>query len=328
MTVTLKQLQILKAVVAAGSIGKATRLAGLSQPSISQQIAKMEEDLGTVLINRSRTQERELTPAGEHWYRMAVDLLDRLNRAEAIHQQLYSDDLPTLRFGTTPSLRGRVMGAAAQVVVSSGHFSRFDYVWGMNSHDIVRMIAMHQIRCGIVSQSSILDMRRSLHVVPLFRDKIIWMVPRHIPPEIIAGSARTGRPPEPPHEALGRFVDVDSFAPWQRGAMQWYRSNLPFSVPYFGAMTHQAATDYAFAGLATCLTPLSLIPNLPGELLERVRLFDLNEYGRDVVFVMTKHLMSLPAFAQFGSELCDSIAGQYHSDAVAGMLEPLPFEIE
>ena len=55
MDITLKQLQIFRAVVIAGSITKASRRVGLSQPSISQQLAKMEERLGTQLINRNRT---------------------------------------------------------------------------------------------------------------------------------------------------------------------------------------------------------------------------------------------------------------------------------
>ena len=47
MDITLKQLQIFRAVVIAGSITKASRRVGLSQPSISQQLAKLEERLGT-----------------------------------------------------------------------------------------------------------------------------------------------------------------------------------------------------------------------------------------------------------------------------------------
>ena len=42
MDITLKQLQIFQAVVVAGSITKASRRVGLSQPSISQQLAKLE----------------------------------------------------------------------------------------------------------------------------------------------------------------------------------------------------------------------------------------------------------------------------------------------
>jgi len=52
---TFRHLEILRAVVVAGSITKASHRIGLSQPSISQQLAKLEETLGVQLINRNRT---------------------------------------------------------------------------------------------------------------------------------------------------------------------------------------------------------------------------------------------------------------------------------
>jgi len=65
MNITFRYLELLNAVVVSGSISKATRLTKLSQPTISQQLAKFEEELGTQLIYRKRGQNVELTPAGE-----------------------------------------------------------------------------------------------------------------------------------------------------------------------------------------------------------------------------------------------------------------------
>ena len=75
MDITLKQMQIFRAVVIAGSITKASRRVGLSQPSISQQLAKLEERLGTQLINRNRTGTVSLTPSGEYWFKFSDDVL-------------------------------------------------------------------------------------------------------------------------------------------------------------------------------------------------------------------------------------------------------------
>lgn len=43
MDITFKQLEIFRWVVVAGSITKASHRIGLSQPSISQQLAKLEK---------------------------------------------------------------------------------------------------------------------------------------------------------------------------------------------------------------------------------------------------------------------------------------------
>lgn len=55
MDITFRQLEIFRWVVVAGSITKASHRIGLSQPSISQQLAKLEEMLNVQLINRNRT---------------------------------------------------------------------------------------------------------------------------------------------------------------------------------------------------------------------------------------------------------------------------------
>ena len=60
---TLHQLRIFWAVAHAKSFTKASKLLGLAQPSLSQQISKLEEDVGALLFNRNRN-EMKLTDAG------------------------------------------------------------------------------------------------------------------------------------------------------------------------------------------------------------------------------------------------------------------------
>ena len=76
MDFTFRQLEIFRAVVVSGSITKASHRIGLSQPSISQQLAKLEDSLGVQLVNRNRTGSVSLTPAGDFWYRAAQDLTE------------------------------------------------------------------------------------------------------------------------------------------------------------------------------------------------------------------------------------------------------------
>ena len=54
MNITFHQLEIFEAVVISGSLTKASRALQLSQPSISQQLYKLEENLGVQLIIRNR----------------------------------------------------------------------------------------------------------------------------------------------------------------------------------------------------------------------------------------------------------------------------------
>src|SRR6185369_11054159 len=103
MDITLKQLQIFQAVVVAGSITKASRRVGLSQPSISQQLGKLEEKLGAQLIQRNRTGIISLTPSGEYWFKLSEEMLRRLDQAVSEHEKRFVNNAVTLRIGVPPT---------------------------------------------------------------------------------------------------------------------------------------------------------------------------------------------------------------------------------
>ncbi|ASP23537.1 HTH-type transcriptional regulator CatM (plasmid) [Antarctobacter heliothermus] len=75
MQITLKQLEIVHAIVIAGSISGSRTVLQLSQPTISQQLAKIEEELGTQLVSRGRAGKLTLTPAADFWNKTAGQLL-------------------------------------------------------------------------------------------------------------------------------------------------------------------------------------------------------------------------------------------------------------
>jgi len=74
------RLKIFFAVVECGSFTSAARKLGVTQPSVSQNIAELEREMGTQFFVRSKT-EISLTPDGElflgyarqikHWYSVA-----------------------------------------------------------------------------------------------------------------------------------------------------------------------------------------------------------------------------------------------------------------
>lgn len=324
MNITFRYLELLNAVVVAGSISKATRLTGLSQPTISQQLAKFEEELGTQLIYRRRGQKVELTPAGEHWFRASCDLLTRRGAYEADHTQNFKTDQIVLRFGATPSLRGRFTEAAAAIAVEIGRFTRVEHVFAISSEEIVEMVDAHRINCAIVSAANVEDHKATLSVRHLFHDRIVWAVPKSVSPDQVADALSGVTHPTGQNGALDRHVDLTSPVPWSHRTQAWYRSNLPGSVPFFRVSTHQVAIDIAAAGLATCHCPTSLLPNLTTQTLDRLRFYDLNAIGRDAVLIMPRHLTSLRPFLEFQNRLCSYVDENINTAATGFQYEDLP----
>lgn len=67
----LKQMEYFQAVVECGNFYRAAEKCYISQSAISQQIKKLESELGVQLLGR-HNHTFSLTPAGEHFYRKSL----------------------------------------------------------------------------------------------------------------------------------------------------------------------------------------------------------------------------------------------------------------
>src|SRR5207248_5923388 len=78
----LERLRVLHAVWTAGSVGGAARTLHVTTSAVSQQVARLEREVGQRLVERQGRGIR-LTEAGELLARNAGDLLTRVEQVEA-----------------------------------------------------------------------------------------------------------------------------------------------------------------------------------------------------------------------------------------------------
>ena len=114
---TLHQLRIFLAVAQSASLTRAGKQLGLAQPSLSQQLARLEDSLGTRLFDRGRNR-MELTDPGRVLLRHALGIIREVNEAEVrigaqivrcdgfARQLVFRDDDAG---GAAPVGRGRVL---------------------------------------------------------------------------------------------------------------------------------------------------------------------------------------------------------------------------
>ena len=99
----LHQLRYFCAVVDAGNFTKAAEQEGITQPSLSQQIRRLEESVGADLFVRQSRSVR-LTHAGTLLYPSAQEILKRAKQATQQVRQLETDIRGTLRVGVIPTV--------------------------------------------------------------------------------------------------------------------------------------------------------------------------------------------------------------------------------
>src|SRR5439155_20830720 len=75
---------------ASGSISKAAKRIGLSQPSVSQQIQSLESEIGVKLFGRKGS-KIQLTHDGELLFEMAMSLVEQLEHLDEQFKQRRSE---------------------------------------------------------------------------------------------------------------------------------------------------------------------------------------------------------------------------------------------
>src|SRR6188474_2356395 len=84
----IHQLRYMAAVARTGNFSRAAKLCNVSQPSLSQQIQKLERELGERLFERHRTRTR-LTACGERFLPRAERILHELEEARREAEDLH-----------------------------------------------------------------------------------------------------------------------------------------------------------------------------------------------------------------------------------------------
>jgi LysR family transcriptional regulator, cyn operon transcriptional activator len=171
--VELRHLRYFLALADALHFGRAARALHVSQPTLSQQIQKLEEELGSPLFERG-TRIR-LTQAGELFRTYASRAVEDVLAGEQAVGALRGLAAGTLRVGYLPSLRGLVVPALAAVLRRHPNL-RVLTEEGVGGR-IERRVAEGRLDLGVAYATS---RAAELELEPLFESRLGLVVgPRH-----------------------------------------------------------------------------------------------------------------------------------------------------
>ena len=168
----MHQLRYMVAVARTGNFSRAAEQCRVAQPSLSQQIMKLEEELGERLFDRMR-RETKLTPAGEAFLRRAVRILEEVDAAKReatdaralLHGVVTIGVLPTIAPYLLPKLLSAFTGKfpSVEIVIHEDTTAR-----------LLKQLHAYEIDLALASQP-IQDER--LEIRELFSEELLLALP-------------------------------------------------------------------------------------------------------------------------------------------------------
>lgn len=293
---TLRQLQILWTVAHAGSLTRAAKQLEMRQPSISQQISKMEHALGGKLV-RFVNNEMRLTPAGEFLVEEAGRILGAVDHAKAGLSEFFSGERGRIVVGALPSLaRNILMPTFASLLEAKAGYV-IDIV-EMTPREAIEQLHGRMIDMALISgYAAATRLSSGLKHVVLMEDAHYLAVPRDV--------ADLTELAEPERELSPRDWDIlnrtmrYAFASEHTDRMSsWYEQLLPASRMLARCRSFESALAFVEMGLGTAIVP-ELAVHQNGRALFDVALYSVPLPARKTLLVAPDHYFGLPHLKAF-----------------------------
>ena len=168
----MHQLRYAVAVARTGNFSNAARQCNVAQPSLSQQIQKLEGELGQRLFVRKRRDVR-LTPHGEAFLPRAVRILEEADAARREAEDAGSLLRGTISLGALPTIAPYLLPAAVAQFTAK-HPGMEIVVHEDTTEQLLRRVLAYEIDFAVASQP-IHDPR--LEIRSLFFDELLLALP-------------------------------------------------------------------------------------------------------------------------------------------------------
>lgn len=307
---TLHQLRIVWAVAHAETVSRAAKQLGLSQPSLSQQIAKLEAGIGQKVFDR-RAGRMTLTEVGGY-------LVERSERVLREMQDL-EEGLGGLAGGIrTIGIAGisspvRVLLPPAISRFRDTHPDvRFD-VHEASPADVIAMLYARRANVGIVAASSVAAASMSFVQVPLVDDPYVLVVPESLALDGVNSQADLEARQRAVLNSAIHFIYGTQH---QKRIEAWFQASLPEHHVVAQCRSFEVAVAMVRAGLGICLAP-ALSCFAGGTLLPGIRLYDVTlDIPRPLVALVPSQYRHLTPY----SALIDALRESAQSHVRPGMV--------
>lgn len=188
-----QRLRYFLEVVRQRSFSRAAIICNVSQPSLSQQIKKLEEEVGGMLLLRAHG-NLQLTPLGDQFLNHAQAIIAQVNAAEEFVSAHLEQSEKTIRIGAVPTIAPYFIPEILKAAQERSPMARYELFEG-HTDKVVEALRTGRVDYALLSPPTVLD-RETEHLT-LAHDAFILTLPENHPlgatPEIDIGQLKRER---------------------------------------------------------------------------------------------------------------------------------------
>lgn len=176
MRLNLRQIEVFRAIMQAGSISRAARLLNVSQPAVSRLLAYTEQRLGLKLFERIKGRLYP-TPEAKRLFVEVNHVYQGVQRVNEVAQDLIEHGMGHLRVACVPSLGQGLLPHAIARYLQSYPDVKVSLLT-MRPHVLVNALLTQQADLALVFLT---DSHPSIESTPLYQNRMVAALPANHP---------------------------------------------------------------------------------------------------------------------------------------------------
>ena len=291
---TLHQLRIFWAVAHAETLTKAAKQLGLTQPSLSQQLSKLESTVGSRLFDRTPGQ-MALTDAGNFLLRKAEYILSNVTEVSEGLRQFSDGKRATMRIAGLHSVLRVLLPGAVRELAAAYPDVELD-IHEAAPAEVLELLYGRRVNIGLVAKNTIAAVSVGFQQVPVITDPYVFAVPAGIDLEGIS---------DPDHELdsaetaiVNSCIQFTFGTQHTRRVEQWYAQVLPHHRLIAQCRSYETALALVQAGIGVCLVP-ALTAFDGGKMVDGVNLYRATEPDRTIVALVPGQYQRVEPYRSF-----------------------------
>ena len=290
--VTVHQLRVFWAIAHADTLTKAAKQLGLAQPSLSQQLSKLEQTIGAQLFHR-RAGEMTLTEAGNYLLPRAEHVLRGMRELEDGLSQYSAGKRVTVRVAGVNSVLRVILPEAIHELQNSYPDADFD-IQESAPADILEMLHGRRINIGLLAANSVAKDAVGFVQVPVAEDPYVLVVPEALTLDGVRDPK--GELSADDYRLVNRSIQF-VFGTWHADRVaEWYDEMLPEHRVTAQCRSFELAVGLVRAGAGVCLAP-ALSTVMGGAALDGIKLYKVNAQTRRIVGLVPSQYRRLEPYS-------------------------------